>query len=73
MADLQEMLLVKAALDNPDLNKIFDEFYRLTLSQGRQVKLLEHKAGQHAFDILDDNAESRQIIAETIEFIRTYI
>ncbi|HEX2916413.1 MAG TPA: hypothetical protein VH186_36970 [Chloroflexia bacterium] len=72
-ARIPPVLVVKAGLDRPDLNSLADQFIKLSQSQGQQVKLLNHSLGHHSFDILDNNAESRQIIMETLEFIQKYI
>jgi hypothetical protein len=34
------------------------------------LDLLNHPAGRHGFDILDDDARSREVIARTIDFLR---
>lgn len=34
------------------------------------IEVLVHPQGRHGFDVLDDDARSREIIARTIEFLR---
>ena len=35
--------------------------------------LMNHPEGQHSFDMLDDNARSREIIKATLEFIKAHL
>jgi predicted esterase len=70
---LPPMFVVKAALDRPDLNALLDQFVKVGQAQGNQVELVTHSQGHHAFDILDDNDESKQIIADTLKFIQSHI
>ena len=37
------------------------------------IDLLNHASGHHAFDMVDDNDRSRDIIVRTIEFLRRHL
>ena len=34
---------------------------------------LNHPAGRHGFDILDDDARSREIVARTFDFLKAHL
>jgi len=38
------------------------------LARNLTLEVMNHAAGRHGFDILDDDARSREIIARTLEF-----
>jgi len=64
------MFIVRAGLDDPELNRSIDLFVQKALAINAPLDLANHARGRHAFDILDDDARSREIIARTIEFIK---
>jgi dienelactone hydrolase len=65
-------LIIRAGKDNWKiiLNSI-DEFVKILLTNNIPFELLNYPEGQHAFDILDDNETSKQIIIKTVEFFKT--
>jgi acetyl esterase/lipase len=67
---LPPMLVARAGQDHPFLNEGLDRFVREALAQNAPLELLNHPKGRHGFDILDDDARSREIIARTFEFLR---
>ena len=68
---LAPMLIVRAGLDHPKLNQSIDRFLNKALSANVWVELINYPQGPHAFDILVDNPQSRQIIARTLQFLKT--
>jgi acetyl esterase/lipase len=64
------ILVARAALDNSWLNGTIDRFVQAGLATGATLDLLNHPEGRHSFDILDDNARSKQVIRRTLEFLR---
>jgi len=64
------LLVARAGLDDPWLNDGIDRFVRAALAESATLDLLTHPDGRHAFDILDDDARSRQIIRRTLAFLR---
>jgi acetyl esterase/lipase len=67
------ILVARAALDNPWLNGTIDRFVQTALAKSATLDLLNHPEGRHGFDILDDNARSKQIIRHTLEFLRDHL
>jgi acetyl esterase/lipase len=65
------MLIARAGQDNPFLNGTVDAFVAEALKQNAPFELLNHPDGRHGFDILDDDGRSREIIARTLEFLKT--
>ena len=65
------ILLVRAGLDYPPLNASIDRLITAALANNVNVDVMNHATGHHAFDILDDNARSHEIIRATVEFMRT--
>ncbi len=71
-ADLP-ILIARAGLDYPLLNRVTDAFVQEALVANSTLDLLNHPQGRHAFDILDDNARTREILARTIEFVKVHL
>lgn len=67
------MLIVRAGLDYPQLNATIDRLIAAALASNVNVDVMNHATGHHAFDILDDDARSREIIRATVEFLRTWL
>lgn len=64
------LLLARAGLDHPWINGGIDRFVQEALARGATLDLLTHPDGRHGFDVLDDDARSRQIIERTLAFLR---
>ena len=73
MRPLPPMLIARAGQDNPHLNTTVDTFVKEALAAGAPLELLNHPTGRHGFDILDDDARSREILARTFEFLKTHL
>lgn len=67
------ILVARAGLDHPWLNAGTDRFVLTALEKGATLDLLNHPEGRHGFDILDDDARSKQIIGHTLEFLRNHL
>lgn len=63
------MLIARAGQDDKALNATVDAFLLEALKLNQPVELLTHPEGRHGFDILDDDARSREIISRTFAFI----
>jgi acetyl esterase/lipase len=64
------ILVARAGLDHPWINGGVDRFVQEALAKGATLDLLTHPEGRHAFDILDDDARSRQVLERTLAFLR---
>jgi acetyl esterase/lipase len=64
------ILVARAGLDHPWLNGGIDRFVQTGLATGATLDLMNHPDGRHGFDILDDDARSKQIIRRAVEFLR---
>jgi acetyl esterase/lipase len=71
--NIAPLFIVKAGLDRPDLNSISDSFISRAFTQNVSITAMNHATGHHSFDILDDNERSREIIKQTLDFIRTHL
>jgi acetyl esterase/lipase len=67
---LPPILVARAGLDVPWLNAAIDRFVQAALASGAALDVMTHPEGRHGFDILDDDARSKQIIRHTLEFLR---
>jgi dienelactone hydrolase len=67
------MLVARAGLDTPDINDSIDAFVAAAVARNMELDLLTHPAGRHAFDILDDDERSREIVAMTLAFFRRHL
>jgi acetyl esterase/lipase len=67
------MLLAKAGRDAPFLNRLIDLFRDQAKASNLLLEYLEHPKGRHAFDILDDDDTSREILRRTMSFIERHL
>lgn len=67
------LFIVRAGLDRPDLNGITDNFITKAFTHNASITAVNHALGHHSFDILDDNERSREIIRQTLDFVRTHL
>jgi acetyl esterase/lipase len=70
---LPPILIARAGRDDAHLNASVDSFVREAIAANAPLELITHPSGRHGFDILDDDARSREILARTIEFLRTHL
>ena len=64
------VLFVRAGLDRPGLNASMDRLAGLGIAQNAPVTLLNHPFGYHAFEIRNDDAGTRDVIDQTIAFVK---
>jgi dienelactone hydrolase len=67
------VLVARAGRDHPALNRTVDAFAAAALTHNLPLELLNHPEGRHAFDILDDDARTREILARTFAFLKTHL
>jgi acetyl esterase/lipase len=67
------VLVARAGLDHPWLNGALDRFVQAASAAGATLDLLNHPEGRHGFDILDDDARTRQVIRRTLDFLRDHL
>jgi dienelactone hydrolase len=63
------MLIARGGHDMPEVNEPLKRFVDAALAHDVTLELLNHPAGKHAFDIVTDDARTRQIIGRTLAFI----
>lgn len=64
------VLVVKAGLDSEELNQTTDRFVQEADKYKLKVELVEFATGKHSFDLLSDTKQTRDIIKQTVEFIK---
>lgn len=64
------LLLVRAGRDHPETNAAVDRLAALALAQDAPVTVLNHHTGRHGFEMLDDDAATRQVIEQTLAFVK---
>jgi dienelactone hydrolase len=67
------LFIVRAGQDNPRLNETIDRFLGKAVVRNMPVTLTNYSDGPHAFDILDDSEISREIIRQTLAFMRLHL
>jgi acetyl esterase/lipase len=67
------VLVARASKDNPRINESVDAFLKASVQAGVSVDLLTIPDGQHAFDLLDDTARSREVIRRTVAFVKDHL
>ena len=65
-------LIVKAALDRAEINESIDAYVAAVAGRG-PTEVLVHPSGHHAFDVVDDDATSADLISRTIAFLVTHL
>ncbi|MDQ3805702.1 MAG: hypothetical protein M3416_17970 [Acidobacteriota bacterium] len=64
------LFVARAGYDNLQLNNTLDAYVRRALEAEAQVTLVNYADGQHAFDVRDDTERSREIVRQTLDFIK---
>ncbi len=72
-ADVPPLFVARAGLDRVDLNDGLDRFIATALARNVTLDVMNHPAGHHGFDALDDDERSREIIRRTLEFMREHL
>jgi hypothetical protein len=54
-------------------NESIDEFVQIASERSIQITLMNHPTGEHAFDILNDDVRSREIIKATLAFLHEHL
>jgi tetratricopeptide (TPR) repeat protein len=65
-----EMQIVRAGLDFYNLNVGIESFVKMALTEDLHFEYINYPEGQHAFDAFDDTPRSREIILQTIDFLK---
>lgn len=66
---LPPIFVAKAGVDKPWLNESIDRFVAGALERNLTLDLMTHPRGRHAFDVLNDDERSREIIRRTLAFL----
>ncbi|MBC7895934.1 MAG: dienelactone hydrolase family protein [Cytophagaceae bacterium] len=64
------MLMVRAGLDRPGLNVAMTELASRGVSQNAPITLLNYPTGHHAFEMMDDNDATRDVIEQTLTWVK---
>ena len=64
------VLYIRAGLDRPPVNAGIDSLVARALAQNAPITVVNFPAGHHGFDGTDDNAITRDLVDQTIEFVK---
>jgi hypothetical protein len=64
------LLFVRAGLDRPGVNTNLVQLASLALSQNAPISVMNDAGGHHGFEIVDDDAATRDAIERTIDFVK---
>ena len=64
------ILMVRAGLDRPPVNRAIADLATLAANQNAPLTLLNYAGGHHAFEIVDNEDTTRDVIDTTIEFVK---
>lgn len=68
------MLIARAGLEErPWLNPTIDRFVSEALRSNLEIDVLNHPTGHHAFDVLDDDDRSRDILVRSLRFMGRHL
>ena len=77
MADLRRdvpLLITRAGRHQfPAMNTSIDSFVRHALKDNLPITIVNHAEGPHAFDLFDDSRTSRDILRQTLRFLRQHL
>ena len=69
--DVPPLFMARAGRDQlPMVNETLDRFVALAIEKNAALDFLNHPEGEHAFDLLNADERSRQIIGRTLRFLR---
>lgn len=66
------MFVARAGQDHPRLNETIDAFVLKALAMNRTLAVMNHPNGQHAFDILTEDARTVEIIDAALAFVKNH-
>jgi hypothetical protein len=64
------VLYVRAGLDRPSLNEAISTIASRAVAQNAPLTLLNYAGGHHGFEALDDNDATRDVIGQTLDFVK---
>jgi len=64
------VLYVRAGLDRPPLNEAIAAIAARAIAQNAPLTLLNYAGGHHGFEALDDNDATRDVIDQTLAFVK---
>jgi dienelactone hydrolase len=64
------VLYVRAGLDRPDVNRDIVALASIAVGQNAPVTLVNHASGYHGFEMFNDDDASRDVMEQTIAFVR---
>jgi acetyl esterase/lipase len=67
------ILVARGGRDSAFINGTIDLFVQRALAANVPLDVMNHPAGQHGFDVMDEDDRSREIIARTITFLKTHL
>ena len=77
VADLRRdipLLITRAGRDQfPAMNASIDRFIRQGLIENLPMTFVNHAEGPHAFDLVDDSRTSRDVVRQTLRFLRQHL
>ena len=65
------LLFVRAGLDRPGMNQHSAAVIAEAVRQNAPITVLNYSGGHHAFDLVDNNAATREVIERTFAFLRS--
>ena len=64
------VLYVRAGLDRPPVNQDITKLAALAVTQNAPLTLLNHPSGYHAFEMFNDDDATRDVMEQTISFVK---
>jgi acetyl esterase/lipase len=64
------LFIARAGLDTEMINKGLDRFVAAALASNASLSLINHSRGEHSFDVLNDDDDSRNIVRSAVRFLR---
>ncbi len=72
-SEVAPMFIAKAGKDHAFLNEALDEFCYVASLLNIPLTFMNHPTGQHCFDMVNDDARTREIIQATLAFLASHL
>jgi hypothetical protein len=65
------IMIVRAGKDQKNIKQTIDHYVSQAIANNIPLTLVNYTEGHHAFDVMDDNDRSREIIKQTVKFMKS--
>src|SRR5258708_1976807 len=67
------VLYIRAGLDRPRVNREISEIATAAILQNAPITVVNYSGGHHAFEMMDDNDATREVLEQTFHFLHSVL